>query len=236
MRLIEIGDGSVVVEVGGQECQRMVEAFELAETATLGAFVPPAHLFQREDLGMLFGALAMFWEAAGIAADRIAPPLAERRQEERSREAERLHQTAARLAPPAPPTEKPWPPRTAPGRKTDQLSGELAVPDESERDPNQVVQELFTLVGRQAGTGIIAGAIKNAMDATGESLDSPAGAFWQELITDAAARHAEESGTLQSLHERAAEMFGEEAAWQLFADVLVDGLEEEGSDEADKSP
>lgn len=223
MRLLEIAGGIVTVEVGSVECQRLAEGLALAEGATTGNL--PAALARREDLEALFGALALFWEAAGLAAEASRVSLSDFRRDAAGAEASELRRAADSLAPP---TEKPWPPRTTPGRKTDQRSGELPMPDESERDPGEVVQGLFSLVGRQAGQGIIAAALRNAMDATGESLDSPTGTLWQELVTDVATRHAEEQDTLRRLHERAMDMFGEDAAWQLFAGVLVDGVEEGG--------
>jgi hypothetical protein len=61
VRLVEIENGTITLEIYNHEAMRLAEAFELAAGAASGS-MPPTHLQYREDLHELCEALTMLFE------------------------------------------------------------------------------------------------------------------------------------------------------------------------------
>jgi hypothetical protein len=66
MKLVEIAESSIIVEVYNYECFHLAEAFRLAAR---GAYDGHSKAGEPDDLGMLYESLAMFFSAAGMAAE-----------------------------------------------------------------------------------------------------------------------------------------------------------------------
>lgn len=83
MRLVEIRDGYITIEVASYEAPLLAEVCLLASAAAADGFKCndlPSLARTRDDLMSLCAALAMFFEAAEMAAERPGKPLSVLRQ------------------------------------------------------------------------------------------------------------------------------------------------------------